>query len=161
MKGVILGIPLHDYKSELNANDLVYIKDNDMYFNLEKIDARYGKREGEPDNEYKYFVKEPVSGELMNFKRDELSKANIAVFNYQEYYENNRKIMIGNIFPEDLRNIKAKHALEWDLPFENIDKIKNSDILELAFEGEQVTKEYMAYPDYPATVVKYFKLKVS
>lgn len=160
MKGIILGITLHDHKSQLKVNDLVCI--DGSFFNLNKIDNRFMKKEGESDNEYMYFVTEPVSGEPMNFKRDELSKANIGIFDSVQYFATGKKIMIGNIMSEDLRNMKARVAIEWDIPSEKIDSLTHADILELEFEGDVITKEVtQQYPDdlTPPTIVKYFKLK--
>lgn len=160
MKGVILGITMHDYKTDLKVNDLISVDGH--FFNLEKIDPRFMRNEGEPNNENMYFIIEPVSGQLMNYKRDEISKASIGIFDYDKYYNENKKLMIGNLNPDDLRNIKAKHALEWDVPTDKIDSITFADILELSFEGEIVTKEYSApYPDAintTPTIVKYFKV---
>jgi hypothetical protein len=160
MKGVILGITTHDYKSQLKQNDLVSIDGH--FYNLELIDPRFMKRDDDIDNPYMYFIKEPISGELMNFKRSEISKANIAVFDFDKYYDKNIKIMIGNLNPEDLRNIKAKHALDWDVPTQKIDEITLADILELSFNGEIISKEISSpYPDdilVKSSTLLYFKL---
>ena len=159
MKGVILGFTLHDYKSPLNVNDLVCIDGN--FYNLDKIDPRFMKEEGQADNPNMYFITEPVSGEYMNFQRNEISKANIGIFDYNEYYNNNRKVMLGNLSSEDLRNMKAKAAIEWEVPTDKIDTLNHADILEQCFEGEVITKEFHSqYPEdnTPPTIVKYFKL---
>jgi len=159
MKGVILGILLHDYKSQLKVNDLVCI--DDQFFNLDKIDPRLMREEGQADNPNMFCITEPISGELMNYRRDELSKASSGIFDYDKYYNNNQKVMLGNINIDDLRNMKAKVALEWEVPTDKIDTVKIVDILEQCFDGEVITKEFKSpYSDdnTPPTKVKYFKL---
>lgn len=157
MEGIILGYNLYDYKSELNVGDLVCI--DDEYYNLEKIDPRFLKKEGEPDNENMYIVFSKTNGEPMNFSRHEISKSNIGIFNADVWFKDNKKIMIGNISPTDLRNIKAKASIEWDIPYDKIDSIPTSDIIELTFHGEIIEKEITSlYPDELPTKVKYFKL---
>ena len=159
MKGVILGNTLHDYKSQLNTNDLICIDGN--FFNLDLIDPRYMKEEGQSDNPNMYFITDPVSGNLMNYCREEISKAHIGIFDFDKYYQKNQKIMLGNIDVNDLRNMKAKTAIEWEIPTDKIDSIKIADILEQSFEGTVIKKEfYPSYPDSntPPTTVNYFKI---
>lgn len=160
--GVILPINLHDYKSELKTNDLIYLNEStlygDMFFNLHKIDKRALVGDGEPDNENCYFIIDPVTNEPMNYKRSEVSKCNIGIFDACTYYESGVKILLGSILNSDMTNIKAKACLKYDIPLDAISTVTLSDLLELEFNGTIVTKEYN--PDIPdlQSYIKYFKL---
>jgi hypothetical protein len=156
MKGIVLAIDLYDYKSELKVKDLVKI--DDIYYSIIKIDKRYNKSEGEEDNEYCYFVKSKQNDELMNFKRNEISKCNIGIFDSLEYFKSGKKIQLGQISLEDLNNIKSKALLEWDLPYSDINNVLFDDILELEFNGYIIQKEFTTHYDDTITLVKYFKL---
>jgi len=158
MQGIILGYSLHDYKSILKENELVCI-DNEFYC-LEKIDPLFMKNKGEEINPFMYLVRSKVNNEIMNFERSEISKANIAIFDSNAYFNSNKKIKLGDISPEDIKNIKYKYIFEWDLDSStNINDIHINDLIELTFEGEIIEKEYISiYEDASPTVVKYFKL---
>lgn len=160
--GVILPINLYDYKSELKATDLICLNEStlygDVYFNLDKIDKRFLKEVNEPDNEYCYFITDPVTNEPMNYKRSEVSKCNIGIFDANIYYETGKKVLLGSILNSDMKNIKAAACLKFDVPLEHVNTITLSDLLELEFKGTIVTKEYN--PDIPdlQSYIKYFKL---
>ncbi len=156
--GIILPISLCDRKSELKVNELVEI--DGLYYNLEKINPRYLiKDENEPDNEYMYIVKDKVTGGEMNFKRDEMNKSFYGVFDLEKYNNQKIKVKLGELFPSDLRNIKAKYILENDLSLDIIDDVKIADILFLEITGEVVSKQYEnIYSDEAPTLVKYFKV---
>lgn len=153
--GIILGIDLCDYKSELKQKDLVCI-DGD-FFNLEKIDPRWNREQGESDNPNKYFVRSKVNGELMNFERSEISKSNIAIFDSKIWFEEGKKVRLGNVTPSDLRAMRAKVMYEWDLPIDSIDSINDEQLLEHQFSGNIIEKEITNYEN-PSTKVQYFKL---
>lgn len=153
--GIILGIDLCDYKSELKQNDLVCI--DGEFFNLEKIDPRWNKEPGEPDTLNKYFVRSKVNGELMNFERNEISKSNIAIFDSKIWFDEGKKIRLGNVTPSDLRAMRAKVMYEWDLPINTIDTINDEQLLEHIFNGTIVEKEITNYEN-PSTKIQYFKL---
>lgn len=155
MKGIILGVDLKDYKSLLKESDLIFV--DDEFYNLEKIDQRWNCKEGDPDNVNCYFVKSKINGELMNFERNEISKANISIFDSNRWFNDNIKIRLGSISQEDVRNMKFKSVIEWDIPTEKVDTLTDFDLLNLEFEGEVIEKEIYNYEN-PPTLVKYFKL---
>lgn len=155
MRGIILGVDLCDHKCQLNVNDLVNI-DGDFY-NIVKIDHRWNCKEGDKDNKNCYFVKSKVNDELMNFERSEISKATIAIFDSKSWFENGKKIRLGNISQDDLRNMKFKACLEWDIAANDVDSVLDADLIDLEFNGEVVEKEIYNYEN-PPTLIKYFKL---
>lgn len=155
MKGIILGVDLCDHKSQLKIKDLVSI--DGEFYNIVKIDPRWNRNEGEKDNENCYFVKSKINSELMNFERSEISKANIAIFDSKMWFEEGKKIRLGNIAQTDMRNMKFKACIEWDIPTEQVDFITDELLLELEFNGEVIDKEIYNYEN-PPTLVKYFKL---
>ncbi len=157
MEGIILGITLNDYRSQLQVSDLVCV--DDIYYKLEKIDARYLVADGEPDNENKYIVSSKVNGEPMNFSRSEISKANIGVFDASKWFNENKRIMLGKVSNEDMRNIRAKHLIDFDLSLDLIDSVHNQDLIDLTFNGEVFEKEVVSqYIDELPTLIKYFKV---
>jgi len=168
MRGVILGINLYDYKSELIEGDLVIINDGfEDCTILEKIDRRYGKQPDEPDTPFAYFVTPKPSKpnkRLVNYARDEISKATIAFFDYDAYYNHNKKILLGSVDMTQINHIKGKHAVEYDIPFSEFDKINLEDIIELDFEGTIKTKtvdyQYKEGAEIVKTKLKYFKVNI-
>lgn len=147
-EAVILCYNLHDYKSELKLNDLVV--HDDEFYNIVKIDDKYNVNENET-NEYKYFVESKVNGELMNFKRSELSKAALGYFDSIEYFENNKKKFICHVplenpaFKDDINYIKAKFANEWDMGASEFKNIQTCHLHELTINGtiKHHTREYI------------------
>lgn len=147
-EAVILCINSYDYKSELKLNDLVV--HDDEFYNIVKIDDKYKVNENET-NEYKYFVESKVNGELMNFKRSELSKATLGYFDSTEYFENNRKLLICTVplqnpaFKDDINYIKAKFANDWEMGASEFKDIQTSHLHELTINGtiKQHTQEYI------------------
>jgi len=165
MHGVILGINLYDYKSKLCRGDLVTIDDGfDDYTILRKVDKRYGKQPDEPDTPFEYFVRSKSSNVLMNYARNELSKANIGFFDYDAYYNTGKKILLGCIWNDDMNHIKGKFAVQYDVPFSEFYKIKMDDIIELDFDGKIKTKtiEYQLNENYKVLKMKmkYFKINI-
>jgi hypothetical protein len=165
MHGVILGINLYDYKTELSKGDLVTIDDGfEDYTILRKIDKRHGKRLDEPDTPFMYFVRSKSSNVLMNYARNELSKASIGFFDYEAYYNHNKKILLGAIWNDDMNHIKGKFAVEYDVPFSDFHKIKLDDIIGLDFEGTITTKklDYQVNENSKVikTELKYFKIDI-
>lgn len=155
MKGIILGVNLFDYKSEIKNNDLVCI--DDEFYNIVKIDPRWNKSEGEPDNKNCYFVKSKINDNLMNYERSEISKASIAIFDSVAWFSDGKKIRLGNITKDDLRNMKFKACLEWDIATNDVDNVLDADLIELEFNGDVIEKEIYNYEN-PSTLIKYFKL---
>lgn len=155
MRGIILGVDLCDHKCQLNVKDLVNI-DGDFY-NIVKIDPRWNCNDGDKDNKNCYFVKSKVNDELMNFERSEISKASIAIFDSAVWFSTGKKIRLGNISQDDLRNMKFKACLEWDIAANDVDSVLDADLIDLEFNGEVVEKEIYNYEN-PPTLVKYFKL---
>lgn len=144
MHGVILGINLCDYQSELEVGDLVVLNDGyEDYILLEKIDPRYGKQPDEPDTPLKYFVRSKSSGKLMFYDRTELSKAHICFFDYDSHFNHNKKILLGAISETDLNHIKGKFAMESEIPFSEFGKIKVDSFIGLDFEGETINKTFI------------------
>ena len=163
MHGVILGINLYDFKSELHKGDLVTVDDGfDDYTILRKIDPRFGKQPDEPDTPFQYFVRSKSSNILMNYARNEISKAHIGFFDFDAYYNTGKKVLLGAISESDINHIKGKFAVEYDIPFSEFHKIKMDDIIGLDFHGKVQTRSY----DYKTnenseavkTAVKYFKI---
>lgn len=138
-EAVILAYSLHDYKSELKINDLVMI--DDEFYNIVKIDPRYGVKLDEPDNEHKYFVQSKINDNLMNFERKEISKATLGYFHAKPYFENNVKKLICQVpitnpdYKTDINYIKAKFACDWDMGKSEFDHIQTSQLHELTIEG--------------------------
>lgn len=156
MHGVILGINLHDYKTDLKLGDLVVLDDGcEDYYVIEKIDPRYGKLEGDDDTPFKYFIKSRFNNELMNFSREEMSKGNIAFFDYNNYYKNNKKILLGAISLEDLNHIKGKYAMEFDIAYSEFNKIQYDDLISQEFYGDIKIKD-IDINNNSKTVIKYF-----
>jgi len=155
MKGIILGVDLCDYKSELKVRDLVVI--DNIFYTIELIDKRYKKNKDEQDNENCYFVKSLINGSLMNFNREEISKATISIFDSNLYFNTGTRIKLGNISNIDLRNIKYKAILDWDLPNSDVDKMNDLELIDLEFEGYIIEKEVKDHFGV-SSVIKYFKL---
>jgi hypothetical protein len=160
-RGIILGISLHDTKSELKEGDLVCIKDSVSYDNtfytLRKIDPRFLKKEGTEDNPAMYIINDRKNNEPMNFERNELCKANYGVFDYDAYFKDSSKIKLGEVTPENMRNLKAKHLLEQDMLLSEIDNILFEDLIEMEIVGNVVEREVgFTYPGEMPTLVKYF-----
>lgn len=147
MKGVILGVNLHDYKTELKAGALVWI-DNEFY-KLEKIDPSFG--------DVKYFVNSKINNEPMNFERNEVSKATIQIFDSRIYYGEGKQVRIGYLSPSDIRNMRAKTVFEWDLPSSEIDNIHDVDLIGHEFDGETLIKLEQDYEGITHPVA-YFKV---
>jgi hypothetical protein len=163
MKVIILPINLYDYKSELKVKDLVCI--DDVYYNIEKIDTKYNVKPGEPDNIYKYFIRSKINNELMNFARNELSKCNIAYFDYNTYVQSGIKKYVAQVpfndpnFISDINHIKGKFAYEWDMGKSEFDFIHTQDFINLDFEGDYIEKEIQHHPDQPSIKINQFKIK--
>lgn len=161
-RGVILGINLHDYKSTLNEGDLIVVDDGmEDFCILEKIDPRFGKLLNDEDNPYMYFVKSKINNRLINYERNEISKANIAFFDYHEYYNNGKMVLLGAISAVDINYIKGKYAVELDIPWSAFHLIKKTDVLGLDFYGtvEDVILDYDCSPDQlTQSSIKYFKI---
>lgn len=157
MHGVILGINLHDYKSELKIGDLVTFDDgHDDFYILEKIYNRYGDEPNAEESPLKYYVRSHSSDVLINFERFEISKAHIAFFDYDKYYNENKKILLGYINNEDINHIKGKLAVDYEIAFSEFDTIKMDDILGLDFEGIIINKTYELADS--KQVMKYFSI---
>lgn len=154
---IILGYTLHDYKSQLKKGDLVYV--DNCFYNIEKLDDTLNK-------DYKYYVKSKINGELMNFERSELSKANIAYFDYDLYTQHNIKKMIASIplndseYIKDIIYIKAKFANEWEMGRSEFDQIQSCDFIDLDFTGQLINKTVTHYPDQPPINYTLFKINV-
>lgn len=139
VESVILCYNTYDYKSDLKINDLVCIEDE--YYNILKINPRYGKKDNESDNEYKYFVESKINGELMNFKRSEISKANLGYFYADAYFNNNIKKIICTVpinnpeYKKDINYIKAKFACDWDMGKSEFESIQTCHLNELTING--------------------------
>lgn len=155
MRGIILGVNLHDYRNELQEGELVFI--DNIYYKLEKIDKRWNKLDHEEDNHICYFVRSKINDELMNFERKEISKASISIFDSERYFLDGKRIKLGNISNENLRNIKAKALLDWDMPLSQLDNVHDVDLLELEFDG-YVTEMDVEDQEGVLSIVKYFKL---
>jgi len=163
-RAVLLGYSLRDYKSDLKEGDLVTIDNgyDDQLFILDKIDPRYGKRKDEPDTAFKYLIKGQYNiDQHINYERTEISKAHLAFFDYQKYYKEGKRILLGGISAEDLTYIKAKHANDLELPFSEFHKISLTDLIGLDFYGSTVNKElyYENSPGTGVTVIQYFKIE--
>lgn len=158
MHGVILGINLCNYTTDLKAGDLVVIDDgcNDFIM-LEKIDPRYGKQPDDSDTPYKYFVRSKPGGKLMNYARTEISLANLAFFDYEAYYTNGKLILLGAISNDDLNHIKGKFAMESEIPFSKFNKIKIDNFINLDFEGE-IISEKVTINNNKKEIIKFFKI---
>lgn len=163
MRGIILGLNLYDFTSELKVGDIVTIDGTDDFYTLLKIDPRYGKNKGEEDNPYKYFVKSKFCDELMNFERSEISKANIAFFDYYEWFNNGKKKLLGIVSALDHNHIKGKVALNYDYGFSQFNLISIDDFIGLDFYGSIKEKElYLSTsPDSNViNVIKYFNISI-
>jgi len=147
MKGVILGVNLHDYKTELKTGELVCI-DNEFY-KLEKIDPTFG--------DVKYFVNSKINNEPMNFERSEISKATIQIFDSLIYYGEGKQVRIGYLSPSDIRNMRAKTVIEMDLPSSEIDNIHDVDLIGHEFDGNVLIKQEQDY-EFITHPVAYFKV---
>ena len=161
-RGIILGINLHDYKSILNVGDLVVVDDGmEDFCILEKIDPRYGKLEDDANTPFKYFVKSRTNNNLINYERSEISKANLAFFDYYEYFNNGKLVLLGAISAIDINYIKGKYAVDLDIPWSAFNTIKKDDFLGLDFYGivEDIVLDYECSPDQlTQSIVKYFKI---
>lgn len=138
-EAVILCYNLHDKKCKLVENDLVCI--DDEYYNIVKIDPRYNMKEYEPDNPNMYFVKSKINGDLMNFERNEVSKASLAYFYAQPYFETGKKKFICPVpitnseYQKDINYIKAKFACDWDMGLSELKQIPTEHLHELTISG--------------------------
>jgi hypothetical protein len=131
MRGILLSFQVQTDK--LSKGDLVKIKDDghdDTYYVIEAVDRRYNMRADAADNPYCYFIKSKQNGELMNFALDELSKFNVAFFNYDRYDRHRDKILLGALSVQDLTYMKSKRAYELDLGYSDLSSINNSDLLQ-------------------------------
>lgn len=164
MKVIILPINLYQDKNDIKENDLVCI--DDVYYNIEKIDPRYNVEVGQPDNPFKYFVRSKINGNLMNFERKEITKANIAYFDYDKYNKYGIKHYIAQVpykdpdFISDINHIKGKFAYEWDMGRSEFDSIHLDDFIGLEFEGEYIQKEIQHHPDQEPIKINQFKIKM-
>lgn len=143
MEGIILGISHNDYISELKVGDLVcideYIQD---FYTITEINDRFLMPDDDKEklNEYKYIVKSKLNGLKMNFARNELSKSSLAVFDADKYFNENKKIRLGHILPEDLRNMKFKAILEYNLETETVDTLTEDYLIGLTFHGNIIKR---------------------
>jgi hypothetical protein len=154
MKGIILPTPAH---GKITTNSII---EHDLcYYTVIKIDPRYGKKNGEPDNEYKYFVRSKINGELMNFAEHEIKLVYLSVYDYDKYFNENKRVFLGNISPNDLKELKYKIILENNLT--SIEDVYPDDMIELKYEGEIIDKAIINDFDLDNTstsTIKYFKL---
>lgn len=151
MKGIIL--PSKKITTKLEIDDIVLA--DKCYYTIVKIDPRYGKKEGETDNEYKYFVKSKVNGELMNFTKDELTPVVLGVYDYDKYYNHNIRFFLGNLKPDDMKELKYAVVLKYNL--KGIEDVYPDDLIELSFMGEQINDELTDYENTSFSI-PYFKL---
>jgi len=165
-EAVILCYNLHDKKGEVKLNDLVCIDDD--FYNIVKIDPRYKVNKGEPDNKFKYFVKSKINDELMNFSREEISKAGLAYFYAEPYFENNVKKFICAVplnnesAKRDINYIKAKFACEWDMGASELKDIPTQHLHELTINGfvKEHQRDVMYHTDMTQPNFKSFKVDI-
>lgn len=156
-KAIILGYSLNDFKTPVKQDDLICV--DDVFYNIEKIDESLSP-------EYKYYIKNKINGELMNFAREEFSKANIAYFDYKAYHEFGIKRMIASVplytqnSIKDIIYIKAKFANEWEMGRSEFDNIKSADFIGLDFEGKIEKVKTKHYPDSPEIEYDVFKINI-
>lgn len=153
MNGIVLAVNTNDYTSELKIGDLVTLDDYDDFYEIVDInDTIYDRK-----TQYKYYIRSKINNNLMNFKRSELSKAYLAVFDLNSYYNYGKKIKIGNITQSDIRNMKFKYILEHDLNSNKINDVTLADLIGLEFFGEINNITINNMYQRPETV-QYFKL---
>lgn len=157
MEGIILAFSLNDYKSELKVGDLVCLDEEyEEYSTLINIDNRFLCRPDEEDNKAKYIFISDL-GYKINFERSEISKAHLAFFDAKSYFNNNKKIKIGDISSEDLRNIKFKAIIDNNLEISDIDNLTSDYLIGLTFTGTVQKKQTKTLKNV-TDEYEYFKL---
>lgn len=161
MEGIILGVSLRDYTSELKIGDLVCVDEEyDEFSVIVDIDPRIMKNVGESDNESKYILLSKINNNKINYSREEISKASLAFFNSELYYNHNKKIKVGDISKEDIRNIKFKAILDYNLEIADINKITIDYLIGLTFNGyidKKINQSELNFVEH----CEYFKIKHS
>lgn len=162
-KAIILATPTIDSTSgEVKPGDLIQIDndyDNSLYI-IDHINPRFLKRANDPDNPYKYFVKDD-RGELLNYSRDEFRKCNIAFFDYNKWDKERIKIFLGHVNAFDLEHIKCKKLNEYEWGYADINKLTLKDLDGMEFDGYQEKKQIIedSDPNMPvASIIHYFRV---
>lgn len=157
MKGILLAYELlHQKEMKLNVGDLVIQNDNEYYdnnyYNIEKI----------TDNQlYCYYIKSLTNGELMNFARNELVKCHYAFFDYDKYYKEGKRVLLGALSFDDMEYIKLKKLNDLELGYSQLNTIKVSDIIGMEFNGSIKEKTIIedSDPNFPmSSILTYFKI---
>lgn len=160
MNGIILGVSLKDFRTELKKGDLVcYDEEFDDFYTIIEINDKFLVKEKGTTNDAKYIVVNKVNGKLINFERNEISKSTLAIFDADRYFEDGVKIKIGNISNEDILNMKYKVLIEEDRPRSDLERIMKDDLIGLTFVGDIVKKPYRTNNHLISDFENYFKIK--
>ncbi len=148
----------------VHSGDLIQItaEDQDSSFLaiLDHINYRYGKKQGEEDNKYPYFIKNHA-GDLINYAQHEISRQELAWFDFNKWTESGKKIFLGHICNEDINYIIAKKLIELDMGWSERDKITSIDLIGTIHTGQIKVKQHVEHTDYlpVMTTTKAFKLE--
>ena len=97
----------------------------------------------------------------MNFARNELVKCHYGFFDYDKYFKDGKRVLLGAVSFEDITYIKAKRLNELELGYSQLNNIKIDDIMGMDFYGDIVEKQMIedSNPDLPmASKLIYFRI---
>lgn len=163
IKAIILAYPTTDsLYGTIKPGDLIQI-DNDYdnsIFIIDHINPRYRKNPGDPDNEYKYFVKDQ-NGNDINYSREEIRKCGLAFFDYRKWDQHRDLIFLGHLSALDLEHIKCKKLNEYEWGYKDMHKLTLKDIEGMIFDGYKEKKQIIedSDPNMPmASIIHYFRV---